>query len=58
MHGGDVVLVDADPETGVVSVRLEGACVDCPFSGLTIKAGIEETLRERIPEVREVVQVD
>lgn len=58
MHGGNIVLVDADVTTGRVSVRMEGACVDCPMSEWTLKAGLEETLREAIPEVREVVQVE
>lgn len=57
MHAGGVDLVDADPETGKVSVRLLGTCVGCPMSDLTLKAGIEETLRELIPEVTEVVAV-
>jgi Fe-S cluster biogenesis protein NfuA len=57
MHGGNVELVDVDPETGKVSVRLQGACVGCPMSDLTLKAGIEETLREMVPGVTEVVAV-
>lgn len=57
MHMGSVELVDADPETGQVSVRFQGACVGCPMSDMTLKLGIEETLREMVPEVREVVAV-
>lgn len=57
MHGGNVELVDADPESGKVSVRLQGACVGCPMSEITLKAGIEDTLREMVPEVQEVEQV-
>lgn len=55
MHAGNVELVDADPSSGKVTVRLLGTCVGCPMSDLTLKAGIEETLRELIPEVTEVV---
>ena len=54
--GGDVELVDVS-EDGVVSVRLTGACGSCPMSTMTLKMGIEKTLREQIPEVQEVVQV-
>jgi len=54
--GGDVELVDVNDE-GVVSVRLTGACGSCPMSTMTLKMGIERTLRENIPEVKEVVQV-
>ena len=58
MHSGNVELVDVDPASGRVTVRLQGSCVGCPMSDLTLKAGIEETLKEMIPEVTEVVQAD
>ncbi len=58
MHGGDVELVDVDAATGKVSVRLLGACVGCPFSDMTLKAGVEETLRELVPEITQVVAVE
>lgn len=58
MHAGNVELVDVEPESGKVSVRLLGTCVGCPMSDLTLKAGIEETLRELIPEVTEVINVN
>lgn len=54
--GGDVELVDVTDD-GIVSVRLTGACGSCPMSTMTLKMGIERTLRERLPEVKEVVQV-
>lgn len=57
MHAGNVELVDVDHETGKVSVRFHGACDGCPLSDLTLKAGIEETLREMVPEVTEVIAV-
>jgi Fe-S cluster biogenesis protein NfuA len=57
MHAGNVELVDVDMETGKVSVRLQGTCVGCPMSDLTLKAGIEETVMQMIPEVTEVVNV-
>jgi Fe-S cluster biogenesis protein NfuA len=53
--GGDVEFVGVDD--GVVSVRLTGACAGCPMSTMTLKNGIERILRERIPEVKEVVSV-
>ena len=58
MHAGNVELVAVDPTTGKVSVRFQGACVGCPMSDMTLKAGIEETLREMLPEVMEVVAVE
>jgi len=54
--GGDVELVDVTDD-GVVSVRLTGACGSCPMSTMTLKMGIERTLVENIPGIKEVVQV-
>lgn len=54
--GGDCELVDVS-EDGIVSVRLTGACGSCPMSTMTLKMGIERTLMENLPEVKEVVQV-
>ncbi|SHJ78504.1 Fe-S cluster biogenesis protein NfuA, 4Fe-4S-binding domain [Malonomonas rubra DSM 5091] len=54
--GGDCELVDVS-EDGIVSVKLTGACGSCPMSTMTLKMGIERTLMENIPEVKEVVQV-
>ena len=54
--GGDVELVDVS-EDGVVSVKLKGACGSCPMSTMTLKMGIEKTLRDKIPSVKSVVQV-
>ncbi len=56
--GGDVELVDVDEETGVVNVRLTGACKGCPMSQMTLKAGIERYLKSEIPEVSSVEAVD
>ncbi|PLX91564.1 MAG: hypothetical protein C0621_10905 [Desulfuromonas sp.] len=54
--GGDVELVDV-AEDGVVSVKLTGACGSCPMSTMTLKMGIERTLKEKVPGVTSVVQV-
>jgi Fe-S cluster biogenesis protein NfuA len=53
--GGDVELVDV--VDGVVKVRLKGACSGCPMSTLTVKNGIERFLKEKIPGVVGVEQV-
>lgn len=58
MHGGNVEVTDVDPVTGKVFVRLQGSCVGCPMSELTLKAGIEDTLLSMIPEVTEVINID
>ena len=54
--GGNVELVDVT-EDGVVKVRLTGACGHCPMSTYTLKMGIEQRLKEVVPEVKEVEQV-
>ena len=54
--GGNVELVDVT-EDGVVEVRLTGACGCCPMSTYTLKVGIEQRLKEAVPEVKEVEQV-
>jgi Fe-S cluster biogenesis protein NfuA len=55
--GGDIDLVDVE-ENGTVKVRLTGACSGCPHAAMTLKMGVERTLREHVPEVREVVHVE
>ena len=54
--GGDLELVDVT-EDGVVQVRLHGACVGCPGAQMTLKMGVERNLKEKVPEVSEVVCV-
>lgn len=55
--GGDIFLRDVDEATGKVTVELVGACVSCPASTLTLKAGIERILKDRVEGVTEVVNV-
>lgn len=54
--GGNVELVDVTPEN-IVKVKLVGACGTCPMSTLTLKRGIEATLKQRIPEIAAVEAV-
>lgn len=55
--GGDVEFVELT-EDGIVKVKLVGACGHCPMSTMTLKNGIEKTLKEKVPGVKEVVRVD
>jgi Fe-S cluster biogenesis protein NfuA len=41
----------------VVKVRLQGACAGCPGATMTLKMGIERYIKEKIPEIKEVVNV-
>lgn len=56
--GGDVQFVDIDEKKGIVKVRLQGACRNCPMAQLTLKEGIEALLKEKIKGVKEVVNVE
>ena len=56
--GGDIELVEVAEDTGVVSVRLQGACKGCPGAAMTLKMGVERHLKEHVPEVSEVVAVE
>jgi len=46
--GGNVELVDVDEKTGIVKVKLQGACAHCPMSSLTLKEGIGRVLRAKV----------
>ncbi|MFO7549513.1 MAG: NifU family protein [Acidimicrobiia bacterium] len=52
MDGGDLVLLGV--EDGVVDLQMVGACGGCPMSMMTLKAGIERILKDRVPGVVEV----
>jgi Fe-S cluster biogenesis protein NfuA len=54
---GDIKLIDVDEATGLVSVELVGACVTCPASTQTLKAGIERIMKDRVPGVTSVINV-
>ena len=56
MDGGDIELLGVD-EDGTVKVRLLGACGACPFSTMTLKMGVEESLKRMVPEVKQVIAV-
>lgn len=55
--GGDIRLVEVDDSTGEVTVELMGACVSCPASTVTMKAGVERILKDRVAGVNSVVQL-
>jgi Fe-S cluster biogenesis protein NfuA len=54
VDGGDIYLRDVDDATGIVTVELVGACVSCPASTITLKAGVERILKDRVEGVTEV----
>ncbi len=54
--GGDIEFIKF--EDGIVYIKLFGACADCQMLDLTLKDGIETALKDEIPEVESVINVD
>ncbi|KAG5574938.1 hypothetical protein H5410_055072 [Solanum commersonii] len=54
--GGDILYRGFDPDTGVVKLKMQGACSGCPSSSVTLKSGIENMLMHYVPEVKSVEQ--
>lgn len=55
--GGDVELVDITPDN-IVKVKLTGACEGCPFSMMTLKAGIEQAVKKEWPDLKSLESVE
>lgn len=55
--GGNVKVVGVT-ESNIVQLELQGSCVSCPMSSMTLKAGVEETLRREIPEIAGVEAIN
>ncbi len=56
MDGGDIEFLELDDE-GTVKVRLLGACGACPFSVMTLKMGVEQSLKNMVPGIKQVVAI-
>lgn len=52
--GGSVELVSVDEKSGVVTVKLTGACGCCPHATMTLKNVVERMIKAEVPEVTEV----
>jgi len=57
MDGGDVDFVSFDENSGLLELKLKGACSGCPMSQFTLQEGIGRVVKERIKDVKEVVAV-
>ena len=55
--GGDISLVSIE-EGKLVKVRLEGTCVGCSVNQMTLKSGVELTIKKHAPQIEKVVNVD
>ena len=54
--GGDISFLELTDDL-VVKVQLHGACHSCNVNQMTLKSGVEMTIKKYIPEIKEVVQV-
>lgn len=54
--GGDISLVSIDNDTSV-KVRLEGNCIGCSVNQMTLKSGVEMTIKKYVPQIKEVVNL-
>ena len=54
--GGDISLVSIDNGTSV-KVRLEGSCVGCSINQMTLKSGVEMTIKKFAPQIEEVINI-
>ncbi len=55
--GGDISLISIDNDSSV-KVRLEGACVGCSVNQMTLKSGVEMTIKKYAPQIQEVINID
>ncbi|XP_066920049.1 NFU1 iron-sulfur cluster scaffold homolog, mitochondrial-like [Clytia hemisphaerica] len=55
--GGDIIFKGFDPESGVLQLKLQGSCSDCPSSSITLKSGVQNMMQFYIPEVTSVEEV-
>ncbi len=52
--GGDIRMLELREDTGVLDVELLGSCVGCPMSTMTLKAGVERILKDRVEGLTQV----
>jgi Fe-S cluster biogenesis protein NfuA len=55
--GGDISLVSIENDT-LVKVQLEGACVECSVNQMTLKSGVEMTIKKYAPQIEQVINID
>jgi Fe-S cluster biogenesis protein NfuA len=55
--GGDITLLSIE-ENKFVKVKLEGACVGCSVNQMTLKSGVEMTIKKYVPQIERVINID
>ncbi|WP_417885273.1 NifU family protein [Zunongwangia sp.] len=56
--GGDISLVSIEDDNRIVKVQLKGACVGCSVNQMTLKSGVEMTIKKYVPQVEQVVNIE
>ena len=55
--GGDISLIDIEDER-IVKVQLQGACAGCSVNQMTLKSGVEMTIKKHAPQIEEVINLE
>lgn len=56
--GGDISLLSIEENDTVVKVQLQGACVGCSVNQMTLKSGVEMTIKKYAPQIVQVINID
>jgi len=56
--GGDISLLSIEENDTLVKVKLEGACVGCAVNQMTLKSGVEMTIKKYVPQIEKVVNIE
>lgn len=56
--GGDISLLSIEENDTLVKVQLQGACVGCSVNQMTLKSGVEMTIKKYAPQVEQVVNIE
>ncbi len=55
--GGDISLLSVD-DGKIVKVQLQGACVGCSVNQMTLKSGVEMTIKKHAPQIEQVINIE
>ena len=56
--GGDISLLSIEDDNKLVRVQLQGACVSCSVNQMTLKSGVEMTIKKYAPQIEQVINVE
>ncbi|MBD0830924.1 NifU family protein [Aestuariibaculum sediminum] len=56
--GGDISLLSIEDNNTLVKVQLQGACVGCSVNQMTLKSGVEMTIKKHAPQIEKVINIE